>query len=87
VKAPPKSGPTTEDIPNILERAAMKMGRFCKGTLKPTIVIPPENKALAPAPATARPTMSITEFLAAAHNIEPSSKMTRAVMYVYLTLK
>jgi len=80
VKAPPSSGPTTEEIPNILDNAAMKIGRFFKGTLKPTIVMPPENNALAPAPATARPTINITESFAAAHSTEPSSKTTRAAI-------
>lgn len=80
VKAPPRSGPTTEEIPNMLESAAMKIGRFFNGTLNPTIVIPPENNALAPAPATARPTMSMTESFAAAQRMEPSSKTTRAPM-------
>ena len=48
---------------------------------------PPENNADAPAPATARPTMSITEFLAAAQIIDPNSNRHRANKYVYLTLK
>src|SRR4051794_6944298 len=78
VKAPPSNGPTTDEMPNMLDRAAMNMGRFMRGTVKPTIVMPPENRAEAPAPATARPTISITEFFAAAHIIDPSSKSTRA---------
>jgi hypothetical protein len=77
----------TEEIPNMEEMAAIKMGLFFNGTVKPTIVILPENKAEAPAPATARPTINITEFLAAAQITEPSSKSTRAKMYVHLTLK
>lgn len=64
----------------MLDNAAINMGRRISGTVKPTMVMPPENNALAPAPATARPTMSITEFLAAAHRIEPTSKRTRAKM-------
>ena len=40
--------------------------------------IPPEKRAAAPAPATARPTISITELVAAPHNTEPSSKMQSA---------
>jgi hypothetical protein len=62
----------------MLDRAAMNMGRFISGTVKPTIVIPPENSADAPAPATARPTISITEFFAAAHRIDPNSNNMRA---------
>ena len=87
VKAPPSNGPTTAEIPNMLESDAMKIGRCFSGTLKPTIVRPPEKRPLAPAPATARPTMSIDELLAAAHKTEPNSKITIATIYVYLTLK
>jgi hypothetical protein len=56
VRAPPSSGPTTLEIPNIEDNAAMYSGRFMSGTEKPTIVMPPENRADAPAPATALPT-------------------------------
>lgn len=62
----------------MLDMAAIYIGLFFSGTLNPTIVIPPENNAEAPAPATARPTISITEFVAAAHIIEPSSKRHNA---------
>lgn len=78
MKAPPRSGPITDDIPNILDIIAIKIGRLAKGTLTPMIVMLPENRALAPAPATARPTISMTEFLAAAHITEPTSKRIRA---------
>ena len=37
------------------------------------MVMLPENKAAAPAPATARPTMSISELVAAAQIIEPTA--------------
>ena len=50
------------------------MGRLCRGTVYPIIVIPPENNAEAPTPATARPTMSIVEFVAAAQSTEPTTK-------------
>lgn len=58
----------------MLDMAAMNIGLFFIGTLKPMIVMPPENSAEAPAPATARPTISITEFFAAAQMIDPNSK-------------
>lgn len=87
VRAPPSKGPTTDEIPNIELMAAMYIGRLDRGTLKPTIVMPPENKAEAPAPAIARPTISITEFLAAAQMMEPNSNRHKANKYVYLTLK
>lgn len=70
----------TEDIPNIEDIAAIYIGLFASGTVNPTIVIPPEKMAEAPAPAIARPTISITEFLAAAHTTEPSSNMIRAMI-------
>lgn len=40
VRAPPSNGPTTDEIPNMLLKAAMNIGRLINGTLKPTIVIP-----------------------------------------------
>jgi hypothetical protein len=65
--------------------------------------MPPENKPAAPDPAMARPTMRTLEFGATAHTTEPTvdecqlcfdagwgcelSKMVRAAMKVYLTLK
>jgi hypothetical protein len=75
VNAPPRSGPTTDAIPNILDKLAMYMGRLARGTEYPIMVIPPENNADAPAPATARPTMSIAELVAAAHITEPTGEL------------
>jgi hypothetical protein len=66
----------TEAIPNMLDRQAMKIGRFTNGTVSPTIIIPPEYNALAPTPAMARPTINVTEFWAVAQTIEPTSKTT-----------
>jgi len=63
------------------------MARFRNGTEKPTIVIPPEKSAAAPTPATARPTINMVELRAAAQMIEPSSKMSKAIMYVHFMLK
>lgn len=48
------------------------------GTLMPTIVIPPENSADAPAPATALPMIRATELGAEAQIIDPTSKSTSA---------
>lgn len=79
VKTPPSNGPTTEDMPNILDSSEMYNALFLNATEKPMIVIPPEKRAAAPAPAMALPTMSMTEFLAAAQTIDPSSKMIRAM--------
>ena len=52
----------TDDIPNMLDNAAMYMARLLKGTVKPMMVMLPENNADAPTPATARPMMKVTEF-------------------------
>ena len=79
VSTPPSIGPMTEEIPNIELKSAMYNARFLSGTEKPTIVIPPENRAAAPMPAIALPMMSMTEFLAAAHTIDPSSNIMRAI--------
>ena len=87
MKAPPKRGPTTDEIPNMDEIPPMKSGLFSKGTVNPRIVILPEKIAEAPAPAIARPTINITEFLAAAHMMEPNSNSTSANRYVHLTSK
>lgn len=87
MSTPPNMGPTTEAIPNMEESDAMKMALLRRETLYPIMVIPPENRAAAPAPATARPQMSMTEFFAVAHKMEPSSNMTNALRYVHLMLK
>lgn len=67
-----------DDTPNILDNTAIYNGRFLNGTAKPTIVIPPEKIAEAPAPATARPIISMVESVAAAHMIDPTSKRASA---------
>lgn len=72
VNAPPKRGPTTEAMPNMLDRQATYMALVSRGTEKLMMFKPPEKTADAPIPAMARPTMSIGEFLAAAHTIEPA---------------
>lgn len=54
------------------DNAAMYIGILFKGTEKPIIVMPPENKAEAPAPATALPIISIGELVAEAHMIDPT---------------
>ena len=49
--------------------------------------MPPEKSAAAPTPATARPTINMVELTAAAQTMDPSSKMSSAIMYVHLILK
>lgn len=67
-------GPTTDAIPNILDSDAMYIAILSNGTENPIIVMAPENKPEAPAPATARPIMSIGEFTAAAQITDPTTK-------------
>jgi hypothetical protein len=62
----------------MLDNAAMYIARFRNGAMNPMIVMPPEKRAAAPTPATARPTISIVELVAAAQMTEPTSKITRA---------
>jgi hypothetical protein len=47
VSAPPSNGPTTDEIPNILEIAAMYIGLLVRGTENPTIVMPGRKHWLA----------------------------------------
>ena len=70
-------GPTTDAIPNILDSVAMYIAIFSNGTENPIIVMAPENKPEAPAPATARPIMSIGEFTAAAQITDPTARSRR----------
>ena len=61
VKAPPMSGAMTEEMPNMLDKIPIYNARFLKGTENPIIMVPPENIAAPPKPATARPMISATE--------------------------
>ena len=87
VNKPPRRGPTTEETANMLDRVAMYKPLLLSGTLYPTMVRPPEKRADAPAPETALPNIRTTLLWAAAHIMEPTSKMTRARRYVVLTEK
>ena len=58
----------------------MKMGRFRRGTENPMMFMAPEKRAAAPAPATARPTISMVEPVAAAQMTLPISKISSADM-------
>ncbi len=51
------------------------MGRFANGTENPIIVRAPEKSAEAPAPAIARPIISIGELVAAAQTIDPTEEI------------
>lgn len=58
----------------MLDKDATYIGRFSNGTARAIIVIPPENSAEAPAPATALPTISIGELVATAQITDPTAK-------------
>lgn len=87
VNAPPKMGPTMEETPNILDKAARYIARCFRGIAYPRIVMPPENRPAPPAPAMARPTISIGLFLAVAQTMLPTSNMANATTNVHLTSK
>jgi len=72
VRTPPRSGPTTEAIPNMLDKMATKMGLLRIGTERAIMFIPPETRPAAPAPATARPIQNIGEPEAAAQRTDPA---------------
>jgi hypothetical protein len=82
VKTPPNRGPTTDatayTAPSIPVKAAA-----CDGfALKAMIVYAPEAMPAPPAPAIARPTIKVVEFLATAHMRLPTSKIAMAVRKV-----
>lgn len=50
------------------------MGRCRMGTVKPTMVMPPENKPAAPVPAMALPTIRTLELGATAQTTDPTGQ-------------
>ena len=75
VKTPPSKGPITDAIPKVAPMTPVNAGRRAGGAEKAMIVYVPEAMPAPPAPATARPTMSVVELLATAHIKLPSSKI------------
>jgi len=75
VKAPPNSGPTTEDKPNTAPTTPCSTGRLFKGTTYVTTVMIPLNIPAEPSPATARPTINALEVGAEPQMIDPISKI------------
>lgn len=61
-----------------------KAGAFSGGTRRLMMIKAPENKAAAPTPEMARPTMNATEDGASAVMSEPISKMMSADMKTHL---
>jgi hypothetical protein len=62
-------------------------GLFCRGTQCAMIIIAPDSIPAAPAPATARPAMSVMEFFATPQMRDPSSKTDMAARNTNLMSK
>jgi hypothetical protein len=58
-------------------------GRFSRGAQLDIIVIAPVMIPAAPSPATARPTINMSEEVAAPHSTDPSSKMPKKTRNVH----
>jgi hypothetical protein len=78
VKTPPRRGPATEAIPYMPPMRPEYMGRLARGTEWARMSRAPEKTPADPMPATARPTMRVTEFCATPQMRLPSSKMQMA---------
>ena len=61
VKTPPRNGPITEAIPNMLVKRPIYLARTLRGIEDATIARAPEKTPAEPSPATARPKMSMID--------------------------
>lgn len=61
VKTPPRNGPITEAIPNMLVKRPIYRARTLRGTEDAMIARAPEKTPAEPSPATARPKMSMID--------------------------
>lgn len=84
MKAPPSSGPMTDDIPNKAPTMPTKMGLFLNGTICVTMTVDPAVMPAQPTPAIARPMMKAVELGAAPHRAEPTSKTMMVMRYTIL---
>lgn len=73
-RAPPRSGPTTDEMANVRPNIEVYMGLLRSGTSGSMIMAEPEKMPAAPRPAMARPMMKTTELGAAPQTAEPISK-------------
>jgi hypothetical protein len=80
VKVPPKTGPSTDEIPLLTPKREVYIGRFRRGTSGSMIIMLPVKMPAEPRPAMARPRMKAIEVGAAPQSAEPTSKTTRNMM-------
>jgi hypothetical protein len=76
-------GPATDAIPHIPPISPIYVGRWRRGTLRPTIRMAPEKIPAAPKPATARPRIRPRELGVTPQTREPISKRVKASRNVH----
>lgn len=76
-------GPAIVEMPKRLERIPVYNARLRRETTTATIESVPDSRPAAPAPAMARPIISMEDEVAAPDITEPSSKMRKKVMKVH----
>lgn len=74
VKAPPMTGPMHTETPNTLITMPMNNGLRSNSTAYPMMAKAPCSTPAAPRPATARPTINVGEFGAAAQMMDPTGR-------------
>lgn len=84
VKMPPKVGARIWATPLAALKMPAYLGRLCRGRLTVIMTTPPQRTPAHPIPAIALPMISVTEFGAAAQNIEPTSNKPRAQRKIVL---
>ncbi|THV46807.1 hypothetical protein BGAL_0358g00060 [Botrytis galanthina] len=87
VSAPPINGPTANANCAVEIINPKYTGLFSIGTACVKIVIAPFIKPAEPMPATARPTINMSDETAVPHNKEPNSKRKKKERNTYLELK
>lgn len=84
MKTPPTNGPATEATPKTAPIKPMYMGLFESGAAYIMRIMAPLNSPPAPRPAIALPQMKATEFGAAPHRADPTSKTKTREMKIHL---
>jgi hypothetical protein len=87
VNAPPIKGPKTVPICATDIRLPSSRGLFLSGTEAVMMVRAPFIKPDPPIPATALPTINMSDETETPHNRDPNSKTTKKARKVYLELK
>lgn len=83
VKAPPSSGPITEEIPKTAPNRPLYNGLLARGMTDTIRIIAPFIMPAVPTPAIARPMMNAIEFGAAPHSADPISKTVMQMRKTY----